>query len=208
MALSCPASWRSCGRASPGSLRRPGRTTVTTLDNHILPVLRDKRVEETRPRLVGAFLRHLQDEKGLSAATARKARTVLSAVLSYAVAMEYVESNVADEGAAARDPCHRAGRSDAGGDRQDPPGGRDQRSGVPDLSVGGGRDRCRRGETLALRWGGVDFDAGTISIDGTVSIGDDGAQLRPWTKTRKSRKVALSSITQAASAQGSGREAA
>lgn len=95
MALSCPASWRSCGRASPGSLRRPGRTTVTTLDNHILPVLRDKRVEETRPRLVGAFLRHLQDEKGLSAATARKARTVLSAVLSYAVAMEYVESNAA-----------------------------------------------------------------------------------------------------------------
>jgi hypothetical protein len=37
----------------------------------------------------------LQDEKGLSAATARKARTVLSAVLSYALAMEYVESNAA-----------------------------------------------------------------------------------------------------------------
>ena len=54
-----------------------------------------KRVEDIRPRVVGSFLEHLQREKGLSAATARKARTVLSAVLSYAVAMEYVESNAA-----------------------------------------------------------------------------------------------------------------
>jgi site-specific recombinase XerD len=65
------------------------------LDNHILPVLGRKSVEDVRPRVVGAFLDHLQREKGLSAATARKARTVLSAVLSYAVAMEYVESNAA-----------------------------------------------------------------------------------------------------------------
>jgi hypothetical protein len=65
------------------------------LDNHILPVLGRKSVEDVRPRVVGAFLDHLQGEKGLSAATARKARTVLSAVLSYAVAMEYVESNAA-----------------------------------------------------------------------------------------------------------------
>ena len=53
----------------------------------------------------------------------------------------------------------------------------------------------RRGETLALRWGGVDFDAGTVSIEGTGSIGDDGAQVRSRTKTNKSGKVALSSIT-------------
>ena len=57
------------------------------LDNHILPVLGSKRVEDIRPRLVGAFLQHLQAKKGLSPATAKKVRTVLSAVLSYAVAI-------------------------------------------------------------------------------------------------------------------------
>ena len=165
------------------------------LDNHILPVLGGKRVEDIRPRVVGAFLERLQDEKGLSAATARKARTVLSAVLSYAVAMEYVESN-----AAMKVPPPEAHPAE----RLAPTLEETARILLevevsdPDFltylwvaaETGG-----RRGETLALRWGGVDFAAGTISIDGTVSIGDDGSRLRSRTKTGKSRKVALSSIT-------------
>jgi integrase len=53
----------------------------------------------------------------------------------------------------------------------------------------------RRGETLALRWSGVDFETGTVSIDGTVSTGDDGSQLRSTTKTKKSRRIGVSSIT-------------
>jgi hypothetical protein len=62
------------------------------LDNHILPVLGDKRADEIRPRLVGQFLRRLQAD-GMHPATVRKVRSVLSAVMSYAVAMEYAESN-------------------------------------------------------------------------------------------------------------------
>jgi integrase len=165
------------------------------LDNHILPVLGDKRVEEIRPRLVGAFLGHLQDDKGLSAATARKARTVLSAVLSYAVAMEYVESNSAmkvppprsDAAERVAPTLEETARILMEAEASDP----DFVTYLWVAAETGGR----RGETLALRWGGVDFDAGTISIEGTVSIGDDGAQLRSRTKTNKSRKVALSSIT-------------
>jgi integrase len=53
----------------------------------------------------------------------------------------------------------------------------------------------RRGETLALRWSGVDFETGTVSIDGTESIGDDGSQLRSTTKTKKSRRIGVSSIS-------------
>jgi integrase len=53
----------------------------------------------------------------------------------------------------------------------------------------------RRGETLALRWGGVDFAHGRITIDATVTAGDDGVQLRPRTKTRKPRTIAVSSMT-------------
>jgi integrase len=165
------------------------------LDNHLLPVLGGKRVEDVRPRVVGAFLEHLQDEKGLSAATARKARTVLSAVLSYAVAMEYVESNAAmkvpppEAHAAERvaPTLEETARILLEAEVSDP----DFLTYLWVAAETGGR----RGETLALLWGGVDFDAGTISIDGTVSIGDDGSRLRSRTKTRKSRKVALSSIT-------------
>jgi site-specific recombinase XerD len=65
----------------------------SNLDNHILPVLGGRKVAEIRPRLVASFLAHLASDKALSAATVRKVRTVLSAVMSYAVAMEYTESN-------------------------------------------------------------------------------------------------------------------
>jgi integrase len=161
------------------------------LDSHILPVLGRKRVEDIRPRVVAAFLEHMQEEKGLSAATARKARTVLS----YAVAMEYVESNAAmkvpppETNATARvaPTLEETARILLEAEATDP----DFLTYLWVAAETGGR----RGETLALRWGGVDFDAGTVSIDGSVSIGDDGSQLRSRTKTKKSRKMALSSIT-------------
>lgn len=53
----------------------------------------------------------------------------------------------------------------------------------------------RRGETLALRWSGVSFDTGAVTVAGTVSIGDDGSQLRSTTKSKKPRRVGVSSIT-------------
>jgi len=63
------------------------------LQNHILLLLGDKKVADIRPRLVSAFLRHLGEEKGISLATVRKVRTVLSAVMSFAASMEYADSN-------------------------------------------------------------------------------------------------------------------
>jgi hypothetical protein len=64
----------------------------SNLDVHVLPVLGQRFAEEIRPRLVASFMRHLAD-KGLAPGTVRRVRTVLSAVMSYAVAMEYLESN-------------------------------------------------------------------------------------------------------------------
>jgi integrase len=165
------------------------------LDNHILPDLGEKRVSEIRPRLVAAFLERLQGEHGLSAATARKVRTVLSAVLSYAVAMEYVESNAAMKvpppagGAAERvaPTLDETARILLEAEKSDP-------TFVTYLWVAA-ETGGRRGETLALRWAGIDFDAGTVSIHGTVSIGDDGPQVRSTTKTKKPRKIGVSSIT-------------
>lgn len=165
------------------------------LDKHILPALGEKRVSDIRPRLVAAFLQHLQDECGLSPATARKVRTVLSAVLSYAMAMEYVDSNAAmkvappevDQVERVAPTIEETARILLEAEKSDP-------HFLTYLWVAA-ETGGRRGETLALRWSGVDFEAGTISIDGTVSIGDDGSQLRSTTKTKKSRTVGISSIT-------------
>jgi integrase len=164
------------------------------LDKHIIPALGEKRVSDIRPRLVATFLQRLH-EHGLSAATARKVRTVLSAVLSYAVAMEYVESNTAMKvpppvgGAAERvaPTLGETARLLLEAEKSDP----DFLTYLWAAAETGGR----RGETLALRWSGVDFEKGTVSIDGTVSIGDDGSQLRSTTKTKKSRRIGVSSIT-------------
>jgi hypothetical protein len=63
------------------------------LENHILPEPGDRKVIDLRPRLTAVLLAHLFDAKQLSPATVRMVRTVLSAVMSFAAAMECVESN-------------------------------------------------------------------------------------------------------------------
>lgn len=164
------------------------------LDKHILPVLGDKRADEIRPRLVAQFLRHVQAE-GLSAATARKVRTVLSAVMSYAVAMEYAESNPVmkvpppelDGEERPAPTVEEAARLLLYAERTDP-------EFLTYLWVAA-EEGGRRGETLALRWSGVDFDNSTVTIDSVVSIGSDGVQARRRTKSKKPRTIAVSSIT-------------
>jgi integrase len=166
-----------------------------TMDSHVLPLLGHRPVSEIRPRLVAQFLRHLQSDKALSPGTVRKVRTVLSSVISYAVTMEYVESN-----AVMKVP---------------PPERSDARRVAPTVEEAAAilvaaerHDRAfltypwvaaeeggRRGETLALRWGGIDVERRVLTIDSTVTRGDDGVQVRPRTKTNKPRRVAVSSMT-------------
>jgi integrase len=166
----------------------------SNLDRHILPLLGDRHVDEVRPRLVAAFLRELEGA-GLGAATVRKVRTVLSAVMSFAVAMEFVESNpVMKVPPPELPPSERVAptldetaRILLAAERHDP-------AFLTYLWVAA-EEGGRRGETLALRWGGVDFNASTITIDSVISIGRDGAQARPRTKTKKPRTIAISSLT-------------
>ncbi|MFT3853743.1 MAG: phage integrase SAM-like domain-containing protein [Ilumatobacteraceae bacterium] len=135
-------------------------------DKHILPVLGDKRVEEIRPRLVSTFLKHLRDKHGLQPATVRKVRTVLSALMSYAVQMEYVESNAVmkipppplDETERVAPTIDETARILLQAERTDP-------EFYVYLWVAA-EEGGRRGETLGLRWGRVDFDRGTVTIEG------------------------------------------
>ncbi len=167
------------------------------LNNHILPLLGNRKVGDLRPRLIGAFLRTLGETKGLDVATLRKIRTVLSAVMAYAAAMEYVESNPVIKVPPARGPSasrvaptiEETARLLLRAEDEDP----DFLTFLWVAAEEGGR----RGEVLALRWRNIDFDQGTMTISQTLSTGDDGVQLRPMTKTGIGRTIAVSALTQA-----------
>ena len=166
----------------------------SNLDVHILPTLGERLVEEVRPRLVAAYLRHLADN-GLAPGTVRKVRTVLSAVMSYAVLMEYAESNSVTK--VPPPELHDAERvaptvADTArillaAEETDP----DFLTFLWVAAEEGGR----RGETLALRWGDIDFERACITIRAVISAGIDGVHLRNRTKTKKPRTIAVSSIT-------------
>ena len=165
------------------------------LDNHILPLLGDKKVADVRPRLVAGFLRHLADVKRVSPATIRKVRTVLSAVMSFAVSMEYIDSNpvmkvpppVLVGGGRVAPTIEETARILLEAEKTD-----------PDFLVYlwlAAEEGGRRGETLALRWRDVDFEAGTVHIERSITTGADGVRERDVTKTKKDRKVAVSPVT-------------
>ena len=165
------------------------------LDNHILPMLGGKKVEEIRPRLVAAFLQHLADQKGMAPATVRKVRTVLSAVMSFAVSMEYADSNPVMKvpppeqtaGSRVAPTIEETARILLAAEDNDP-------EFLAYLWLAA-EEGGRRGETLALRWSDVDFDHGTVTIERVITIGDDGVQERATTKTKKGRTVAVSPVT-------------
>ena len=168
----------------------------SNLDLHVLPLLGSRKINEIRPRLVASLFEHLRDDKHLGPATVRKVRTVLSAVMSFAVAMEYAESNpvmkvpppeLHDDAERVAPTLDEAAAILLAAEQHD----RDFLTYLWVAAEEGGR----RGETLALRWAGVDFENRILTIDGTVSRGEDGVQVRGQTKTKKPRRVAVSAIT-------------
>lgn len=166
----------------------------SNLDVHVLPMLGERFVDDIRPRLVGSFLQHLAG-KGHAPGTVRKVRTVLSAVMSYAVAMEYTESNAVmkvrppelDSSSRVAPTVADVARILLAAEESDP----DFLTYLWVAAEEGGR----RGETLALRWGDVDFERGCITIQGVISAGIDGVQTRSRTKSKKPRTIAVSAIT-------------
>lgn len=168
----------------------------SNLDVHILPLVGDRRLDEIRPRLVAQLLQHLGD-KGLSASTQRKVRTVLSSVMSYAVAMEYLETNSVmkvpppelEPAARVAPTLTETGRILIAAEEVDP----DFHTFLWVAAEEGGR----RGEILGLRWSDVDFARDTITIRSVVSAGIDGVQVRNRTKTKRERTIAISQITRA-----------
>lgn len=182
--------WEAGPRLAPTTLAN----YRSNLDVHVLPVLGRRLVEEIRPRLVAAFFRHLA-AKGLSPGTVRKVRTVLSAVMSHGVAMEYAESNPVmkvrppepDGGRRIAPTLDDAARILLAAEQSDP--------GFLTFLWVAAEEGGRRGETLALRWRDVDVERSCITIRSVISAGIDGVQTRDRTKTNTPRTISVSSIT-------------
>lgn len=165
------------------------------LDSHILPLLGERPVREIRPRLVAGFMRHLDEKNQLSPATIRKVRTVLSSVMSYAVAMEHTDANpvmkvpppqLLDEGDEVAPTLEEACRILVAAEA-------DQAFNTYLWLAAEAGGRC--GEVLALRWRSIDVLAGVVHVSEAVSRGADGVHARPRTKTKQRREIALSTVT-------------
>lgn len=165
------------------------------LGKHILPTLGRRKLIELRPRLIGAFLRHLTDEKGLAPATVRKIRTVLSAVMSYAAAMEYVESNPVMKVPPPQVPPSSRVAPTVEETARLLLAAEDHDADFLAFLWVAAEEGGRRGETLAIRWGDIDFEHGTLTISRTITAGEDGIQVRPTTKTGKARTIGISAIS-------------
>jgi hypothetical protein len=79
-------------RSEPRLVATTQASYCVNLDNHVLPILGEKKVAEIRPGLVAAFLRHLAEEKGISPPSARSERFCPPSCHSE-VSMEDAETN-------------------------------------------------------------------------------------------------------------------
>ena len=182
--------WESRPRLAP--------TTVlnyrNNLKNHILPVLGARKVGELRPGSSPGSCAAWSRKRASARPQSGKVRTVLSAVMSYAVAMEYVDAN----------PVMKVPPPEASSSARVAPSVEDTarilleaEASDPDFAVFlwvAAEEGGRRGETLALRWSDVDFAAGRLTIERTITAGEDGIQIRPTTKTGVGRTMAISAV--------------
>lgn len=172
-----------------------------TVNKHILPGLRDVRIQEAGTARLDRFIKTLREKRGASAA--RIARVVLSGMFGLAARHGVVKANPVRDVApvrVVRKPVAAPSVSDipkmralfrlwdAGVTRQGRPRGSDV-LGVADLFAGTG---MRTGEAMALKWSEVDLgaDPPTVSVVRTIALDEHSkgfVQEKP--KSDTSRRV-------------------
>ena len=176
----------------------------TTLDRQVLPRWGRVRVRDVAHLDVVAWVVEL-DGQGLSPSTIRKARGMLSEVMSLAVRQRIIDSNPVDGvrvkgGARRRDP-----RPLEVGELEDliaylegdavPVADGVARASVPrpdvaELVLAAALTGMRQGELLALRWGDVDVVRGVVNVSRSVSNLGGRLTVGP-TKSARARFVPL-----------------
>lgn len=164
------------------------------IDLHILPALGELRLGEMTTPLLDKFIGKLSQEVGAS--TARTCRSVLSGVLGLAVRYGAIIANpVRDvdrvEGKPQKEPraLTRQERTEWLAQLEADPTA--VRKDLPDLCRFMMATGIRIGETLAVEWHQVDFQARTVTFDSTVIRVTGKGLLRKTTKTRSGVRTLL-----------------
>lgn len=188
-------AWQSmhAARWSPSTVRNTRQFIERYLDDRFGRVL----VRRLRRSDIDMFYGDLQragghNGKALSPATVHRVHRVLHAALEQAVRWEWITDNPATNSTLPRltaDELKPPELADvvklmAGAHALDPDFGV-----FIHLAATTG---ARRGELCALRWGDVDLDAGTLTIERSMAIGD--TLVEKTTKTRNKRAIAMEPV--------------
>jgi integrase len=172
---------------SPTTVREHQRT----IDKTIKPVLGDVELRKLDGKALDAFYAQLRTrDRPLSPASVRRVHAVISAAGAQAVKWGDLATNPADR---ATPPVVRQAQKAAptpedvqamiaAAEPDDP----DMAALIALAAVTG----ARRGELCGLRWGDVDFDAGTLRIERSVAV-VAGKWITKGTKTHAARVLAL-----------------
>lgn len=154
--------------------------------DHILPVLKDRKLSSLTPAYLQSFFNDLNG-KGLSGATVNLVRAVLSGCFKQAVKLEMMRRNPLDlvdppriehpEYQAITKEQARAILEQARGDEY-------EALTIFLLSAG-----CRPGEALGLKWSDVNLDACTVTIQRTLSDVQDGKPVFTEPKTKSGNRT-------------------
>ena len=177
----------------------------TALRQHVIPALGRVEVARLRPSDVEAMTAAMIDS-GLAASTAALARRVLVVCLSDAARDGLMARNVAQLARPPRaaEPARRALTPEEirvflGVIDDDP---------LAPLAALALSTGLRRGELLALRWGDVDLEAGTLTVSRALARSASGAYRISEPKSRRShRSVALPALARQALERRAGEQA-
>jgi len=177
-----------CREVLPGSVKEStAQDYIWVLETYVIPAIGRHRLVKLTPDHVHAMLRSME-QRGLSPRTRRLTRTILRRALTTAERFGHVARNVAS----LTEPPK------VGSTKLDDSLTLDQAKAVLEvaqadlfaamaeivLALG-----LRKGEVLALRWDDLDFEHGTITVNGTMKSRKGGGWYVDLPKTKKSERV-------------------
>jgi integrase len=155
---------------------------------HLTPALGSISLKKLKPQhIVSAYAAFR--EKGLSSQTCTHLHRILSTALAYGVkTLRVLKQNPASSVDAPRAKQREMQPLSEDQVRLIVEAAKGTRLEVPVLTAA--LTGVRRGELLALKWSGIDFERGTLSVTGTVEHSRRyGVRFKPETKTKSSRRV-------------------
>jgi integrase len=172
----------------PGSVKdSTAQGYIWILETYVIPAVGQHRLAKLTPDHVHAMLRAME-QRGLSPRTRRLTRTVLRRALTSAERFGHVTRNVASlteppkVGSTKLDDALTLDQAKAVLEAAKD----DRFAAMAEIVLALG---LRKGEVLALRWADIDFEHGTLTVNGTMKSRRGGGWYVDAPKTKRSERV-------------------